>query len=196
MMSPISPSLRSSTPSLSPISRPTSRRQPSKDEILLEQQAKENEAKEKKRAEEDAARAAKMESKRQHALAEVVSSEEKYCECLSMLTEYVKGMREKQDMLDVGEDDIQGVFSNIELLANFHRVFLGSLKANKNCAAVFLKEGDFLKMYIQFVNHYSDAMKKVDKLTADNKAFVTFLDEQRARNGLGLMSLLIMPVQR
>jgi hypothetical protein len=108
------------------------------------------------------------------------------------------------------------MFSNVELLYNFHRVFLKEITVVESVGDVLLKYAgmsslhqyvihccshcllhkiDFLKMYTQYLNGYPRSLQCIND-NRNNKKFQAFLAEKRKACGLDLMSYLIMPVQR
>eukprot|EP00466_Bigelowiella_natans_P006196 jgi/Bigna1/145246/aug1.96_g19954 len=137
----------------------------------------------------------KMSTKRQKVEAEIISSEEVYVKNLNeLIKHFIHPLKSNQELLD--PEDILKLFSNIELLCGFHVVFLADLKKkDKEIHLTFQRMADFLKMYTQYVNSYDVAMTTMHRLNKKKK-FKAFLDKQQAAAAQGLMSFLIMPVQR
>mmetsp|Transcript_2262 Transcript_2262/g.5167 ORF Transcript_2262/g.5167 Transcript_2262/m.5167 type:complete len:532 (+) Transcript_2262:1670-3265(+) len=138
---------------------------------------------------------AKMAVKREQVEKEIISSEGVYVSNLqTLITTFIHPLKQKKDICD--PSDILMLFSNIELLCGFHVVFLADLNKKKQPIHVtFQRMADFLKMYTQYVNGYENAMSTIHKLNK-KKAFRKFLEEKQNSIRQGLMSFLIMPVQR
>jgi len=205
--------------------------------------------------------------------AELLSTEESYVSSLGLLvSHFIHPLKNAAEGLHVSAGQIGLIFSNVELLYNFHCIFLHDLqaavKASQKAAAaaeaaeaaeagspnssaapvvpaplsdapsgakskvpltvseLFLKLGDFMKMYTSYLAGYSVALDTIASLR-NNSKFTSFLLNCRAEaaaaaavknpgataataasagqaskggkpgsSGLDLMSYLIMPVQR
>eukprot|EP01006_Ploeotia_vitrea_P045921 TRINITY_DN66979_c8_g2_i1.p1 TRINITY_DN66979_c8_g2~~TRINITY_DN66979_c8_g2_i1.p1 ORF type:complete len:636 (+),score=322.91 TRINITY_DN66979_c8_g2_i1:33-1940(+) len=163
-----------------------------------EQQADENRAPQQEQ-EVDSEKQKKMEKQRKLLVKEVFSTERSYVKSLGVLIEhYYRPLREKKLL---SAQEMSEMFSNVESIFMFHTTFLADLERvgeDGDIASVFVKLGDFLRMYTQYVSGYDKCLASVNKLR-ESKKFQRFLAEKRkdpACLGLDLMSFLIMPVQR
>ena len=128
---------------------------------------------------------------------EIISSEQSYVTSLStLISQYLHPMRALSDPL-LPPSDLSAIFGGVELLYNFHLIFLQDLRAaDGQVAKVVLRLCDFLKMYTAYLQNYTAALTTLDA-QRKNKGFHAFLTDARKRTaGLDLMSYLIMPVQR
>ncbi len=123
--------------------------------------------------------------------AEVNSSERVYVTSLErLISKFMTPLRLRPDL--ASPQDIMRIFSNIELLYNFHRHFLEELEdKSKPLHQSFLRMADFLKMYTQYINGYDSAMTTLARL-GRKKKFRRFMDEKKEN----IMSYLILPIQR
>ncbi len=134
-------------------------------------------------------------------LDEVTSSEAKYVACLELIVEkYAIPLKQLGRKGDVELLLINRIFSNIEDLYNFHKLFFSTLKEQITAAGIantFLKYADFLKMYTLFVNNYDRCCDAVDRLRKNDKfqSFLAHARKDKSSQGNNLMSFLIMPVQ-
>lgn len=111
-----------------------------------------------------------------------------------LVEEYVRPLLAHTN-LGLRPDQVTAMFSNVEIVASFHQMFLADLESSEELAKPFLKFGDFLKMYTQYLNDYARALATIDACRT-NKRFQAFLQAKREVMGTDLMSLLILPVQR
>ena len=150
-------------------------------------------------AESLAKKAAERATKRSKLIQEIHETERHYASSMSRLvSEYLQPLRQHSSDYGVKPDTLTAVFSNIEQLSSFHAVLCSEmLKASTPSAIclVFLKFVDFLRMYIPYVNGYSEGVKALTALQ-DNRRWQRFCSEKKAQMGLDLTSFLIMPVQR
>lgn len=148
----------------------------------------EEEEKQKKKAEADVIQRAKVRG-------EITSTEQTYVKSLGILVDQFIHPLKSSDAYDVSQKDVSLMFSNVELLYNFHRVFLKEITVVEAVGDVLLKYADFLKMYTQYLNGYPRSLQCIND-NRGNKKFQAFLADKRKACGLDLMSYLIMPVQR
>eukprot|EP00455_Lapot_gusevi_P042289 TRINITY_DN4993_c0_g1_i3.p1 TRINITY_DN4993_c0_g1~~TRINITY_DN4993_c0_g1_i3.p1 ORF type:complete len:458 (+),score=111.70 TRINITY_DN4993_c0_g1_i3:96-1469(+) len=145
-------------------------------------------------------KARKREFLRGKALDEIITSEENYVRSLRNLVElYIQPLEEQAQQEDgwISMEEVAGIFSNVQILANFHFHFLADLKT-KPILEVFLKLSDFLKMYTQYVNSYDSCLQTLSSLK-NNSDLQQFLQRQRQHPqalNLDITSFLIAPVQR
>ena len=137
--------------------------------------------------------------KRTKLIAEIHDTERHYSTSLTAtLTHYLTPLRANPSDLSLKPDTLTTIFSNLEQLASFHAVFSAELaKATtpRDVCLTFNRFVDFLRIYIPYVNGYSEAMQALQTLQ-DNKRWLKFAAEKKQAMGLDLMSYLIMPVQR
>ena len=134
---------------------------------------------------------------------EIISSEQSYVSSLStLISVYLHPLKGKDGGDILAAPDVGVLFGGVELLYNFHMIFLDDLKASDGSVArVILKLCDFLKMYSKYLENYPSAITSFDA-QRKNKPFHAFLCEARKKTTaagqpvLDLMSYLIMPVQR
>jgi len=137
----------------------------------------------------------KLAKTRERVTKELIDTEQSYVDALkTLVTEFIHPLK-TSDKFDIPHEKITLMFSNVELLSNFHNMFLASLKTTKSIASVIIQYADFLKMYTQYLNAYPTALHTIDEYRNDKK-FQHFLATKRAKHGLDLVSYLIMPVQR
>ena len=135
--------------------------------------------------------------------AEIVSTEETYCECLeTLLHELIEPMfRDK--LIDAKFKN--QIRSSIPKIIAFHRPFLEQLRAAhstqcKSIAAVFnecvfAQRTEFVEIYLRFIADYSAILELFGTTFHGNAALDQFLYIQRMQNK-PLSALLILPVQR
>jgi hypothetical protein len=137
--------------------------------------------------------------KRNQVRAEILDTEKSYINYLEILVnEYSIAMMCRCSELGFTINEVQSIFTNVEMIYRFHIVLIEQLKENSNVAQVFLKNADFLKMYTLFCNGYEKSIEILAR-QGKNKKFQQFLADKRssaACKGMDIMSLLIMPVQR
>ena len=147
---------------------------------------------------------------RQLIIAEIITSEQSYVSSLStLITVYLHPLKGKDGGDTLQSSDVSVLFGGVELLYNFHMIFLEDLKkSDGRVAKVILKLCDYLKMYTNYLQNYPQAITTFDA-QRKNKPFQSFLTDARKKTVpsptsstaplgavLDLMSYLIMPVQR
>ena len=143
-------------------------------------------------------------------MSEIISSEQSYVSSLStLITVYLHPLKGKDGSDILASSDVSVLFGGVELLYNFHMIFLDDLKQSEGkVAKVILKLCDYLKMYTNYLQNYTAAITTFDA-QRKNKPFQSFLAEARKKSVpaaastnastaavMDLMSYLIMPVQR
>lgn len=124
--------------------------------------------------------------------AEIRQTENTYAINLNTVLEvFVKPLQTLADL----PDSLARTFSNVESLANFHKVFCEDLMSpDCSIATHFLKYADYLKMYCNYATGYNDLLKDHTRISNHSK-LQKFLTTQKNR-GFDLMSFLILPIQR
>lgn len=143
-------------------------------------------------------------------VAEVLSTERLYIKSLqSLQSQYLRPLQTSslQSELGVKPIQIQTIFSNLDGIVGFHQILLEELDSSvakatptnqvDAVAQIFLKFCDFMKMYTSYINNYEKSLHALT-LLGENKKWSKFLQETRSKSkdGMDLMSLLIMPIQR
>eukprot|EP01119_Soliformovum_irregulare_P024786 TRINITY_DN8980_c0_g1_i2.p1 TRINITY_DN8980_c0_g1~~TRINITY_DN8980_c0_g1_i2.p1 ORF type:complete len:438 (-),score=151.90 TRINITY_DN8980_c0_g1_i2:13-1188(-) len=95
------------------------------------------------------------------------------------------------------------IFSNIQTIQKFNEDMLQELEEKQNSieglARIFIQRAAFLKMYIQYVNNFSDSATTLAQSSKKNKRLSRFLEDRKKlpqQGNLDLSDMLIMPVQR
>jgi hypothetical protein len=141
---------------------------------------------------------------------EIIATEQAYLDFLrNLVTVWIEpleqscGQNAKSSEVILSEEMMKTLFSNVKLILNLNAKFLKELNEMKkpNVGQIFSHYAPFFKMYVQYVNNYSDAAKLLENLLHSKqfKNFQKFHEETRNSSrslGLNLQSYLIMPVQR
>jgi len=152
----------------------------------------------------DAQKLPELLKKRFYIFQELVSTEVSYLKSLELLnTNYYVPL--KSDSKGLSEEDVYGMFSNLDFLISFHRSFLDSLQkalaawSDNSCVGdMLLCICPKLKLYHHYVVNHDNALRiftKGQEVKAFKK-FVDGLDYSAALGGLCFESLLICPIQR
>jgi hypothetical protein len=168
--------------------------------------------------------------KRDKIVAEILSTESSYiadlqvcCSCfVAPLRTYLAELASAEEQRVInGEDsdrasaaaikaaqiEHSNIFSNIEQLLDFNKVFHADLSTSfdthkgNNIGRIFKEAAPFFKMYTTYVSNYERAEGTLKQwLTAKSPvglaSFIRAVELQQPCHGLRLMSFLIMPVQR
>ena len=128
---------------------------------------------------------------------EILTTEKFYVDCLNNLVrQYMEPLKKAGPKMGVEPRHVSAIFGNLTVLAQFHVIFLDTLRTNPATSAVFVQYADFLKMYTHYVAGYEKSIATINSLRG-NKAFQRFMEEKRDQlKGRGIMTYLIMPVQR
>eukprot|EP00475_Leptophrys_vorax_P015286 TRINITY_DN21663_c0_g1_i1.p1 TRINITY_DN21663_c0_g1~~TRINITY_DN21663_c0_g1_i1.p1 ORF type:complete len:721 (+),score=193.36 TRINITY_DN21663_c0_g1_i1:1965-4127(+) len=158
--------------------------------------------------------ATKQAKKRINIIKEIVTTEVSYCEMLGVImnlyyTPLMNLATKNKDKAILTEEEILGVFSNIDVILQINSNFLTSLKErvteakpderNAMVGTVFKKLGPFFKMYTQYINNHPSAVSRLVNSLYKKEKFKNFLQQNErtaSAKGLDLESLLITPVQR
>lgn len=140
---------------------------------------------------------------------EIALTEESYVRSLETILEvYSKPltkMSEESEMI-LTSSEIQKVFNNVQVLFTFNSYFLNNLRQREEAfdarttriGDVFLQFAPFFRMYSQYATNFEEVPSYVAELTRSNSRFASFLQtaQTESKNSLGLVSLLVMPIQR
>jgi len=116
---------------------------------------------------------------------------------------YIRGLRDIKNrfldpMQEVGllPDDLRSLLASVDIIVDFHeKKIFPQLKREKNIAKVFIKEGNFFKMYKVFINRIPHIQDRIAKERKKSARFSKLLETSDAL-GSPLDALLILPVQR
>ena len=132
--------------------------------------------------------------KRDAVLRETFETEESYLKSLTTLvTEYVKQLKEKQSQLNISDQDIKNIFGNVESIYGLHSQLFEMAQVKPLCE-VFCTFGPFFKIYSDFINGYDNSVKCLKELQKSNKSFRLFI--QSSTGPEPLQALMITPIQR
>ena len=137
-------------------------------------------------------------SQRDAVIDEIIATEKSYSNDLKTIIEvFVKPLREKRI---ISEDLIKKIFINVEVLYNYHSLFVKKLESEEqvNIGKFFVGIAAFLLNYNEYCNKeylQAAALKEAKK----KSQFTAFLDEiasTKVLNGLKIEDMLIKPIQR
>lgn len=138
----------------------------------------------------------------------ILSTEQSYAaDLMSVVEVYIKPLREyaSQPNAQITFKDLSIIFSDLEVIAQFHQVFLQELTkiiesngtSTKSIGQLFLELGPFLKLYTSYFNKYEQGITCLAKcLQLPNVKEMINQMNKDPRTKLGLRSYLIMPIQR
>lgn len=140
--------------------------------------------------------------KRARIVQEMLESEEKYVNFLSILVEH--GLNPLRDEKVLSETEIRTIFSNVDSILKFHRIFLEDLKTRVSdwkpeslITTVFTQYYQYFRLYVEFVNNFEASDGLLNRLLRRNTRLVKQQDKILQKTGkLDFASLLIMPVQK
>jgi len=148
--------------------------------------------------------------KRENIAKELLATEKSYADGLRIMVECFHTplsalVGTPKEVVTAG--DLKLLFSNCQLLYNFHRQLLAQLTErlrDYNAGAtrigdVFVEMAPFFKLYQEYVNNYDLAQKHLVELKSKNARFADALadiEKSPASAGKDLLSYLITPVQR
>lgn len=142
------------------------------------------------------------EDQRKRIVQEILETEQKYVDYLTILVDY--GMVPLRNEKILTESEIRTLFGNVDAILQFHRYLLEDMKVRignwteESCISdVFEKYYQYFRLYFQFVNNFdeSDALLKV--ILRRNSRFVKQQEQiLELTRKLDFASLLIMPVQK
>ncbi|KAH3744703.1 rho guanine nucleotide exchange factor 39 [Pelomyxa schiedti] len=155
-----------------------------------------------------------QDAQREHVLDELLVSEHKYVEYLSVLNEFyfepLTALAQDPDTTLITQASINTIFGNACIILAYHKVLLENLnqwdssgRETSTLCGIFLKLADFFKSYITYVNNYPTALAALREQEKSNEQFIAFMQEafERAKmskpeSNVHIASLLIMPIQR
>jgi hypothetical protein len=139
------------------------------------------------------------EKQRKFIVKEIIATEETYVTALEQIrADFIQPLRDRKIL---SKAQLSALFSNIEAILDFHKVFFSHLQQSpESIASIFLKLADFLKMYTLYVNSYSSCIEAMCDLK-DHAKFQAFMRVKGGPEGSEsaesqLMSALITPIQR
>eukprot|EP01080_Neovahlkampfia_damariscottae_P003754 gene3754-6642_t len=148
---------------------------------------------------------AKDDEERAKVLQEIIDSETKYVNFLTIIMEsYVKPIRagivsgkkqilSKQESATLFPPDLTSIFS-------FNTELLKDLKNNgpqiRSISETFIRMSPMFKLYIGYTKTYQNSLNEIRHFTKENKKFAEWCVNQKKKCGQGLSSLMVMPIQR
>eukprot|EP00164_Ancoracysta_twista_P002547 GFYU01003395.1.p1 GENE.GFYU01003395.1~~GFYU01003395.1.p1 ORF type:complete len:894 (-),score=225.73 GFYU01003395.1:190-2871(-) len=137
--------------------------------------------------------------KRIHIVLEIISSEESYVKGLRTICDiYLKTIRESGV---VSPEDIRHIFSDVEVIRNYHEMFLAELKAEfeehwptLRLSEIFLRIVPFLSVYSVWINNFDTSASTLSRVIKKKNIDLKSLEQMH--NIMSLPDYLIMPVQR
>eukprot|EP01103_Thecamoeba_quadrilineata_P015438 TRINITY_DN4886_c0_g1_i1.p1 TRINITY_DN4886_c0_g1~~TRINITY_DN4886_c0_g1_i1.p1 ORF type:complete len:674 (-),score=136.66 TRINITY_DN4886_c0_g1_i1:212-2233(-) len=151
----------------------------------------------------DASRSSRLRYEKQQ---EIIETERTYVNNLNILVEiFMKSLETavKQAKVDISQEDINSIFTNIKIILSFNTTFLKDLELQYTqyphlpiqLGSMFLRMVPFFKAYTQFVNDYVNIITLVHKCRS-KKSFEMWLKETEEKVGNTFSSFLILPIQR
>lgn len=158
-------------------------------------------------AEDEAAQ--KANEKRKRVAFELLHTEETYVKKLGIMINEIKNSLtalSKGKKAMITQNDINAIFSVIEIIYNINAMLLADLTTRINSWHDQQLIGDIFsymcpqfKAYNEYINNYDASMQTIKKCRKESEKFVVWMDELQ-NNPLmennGLQSFLILPVQR
>lgn len=150
-------------------------------------------------------RCRKMHAYRSRVAAEVLSTEQTFVHVVGSVVQlFLEPLRQAGEL---EEAELRAIFSNVEIIAGINRTLLADLTArldawhiNQCIGDVFMGITDFLKVYIDYVKNYEEAIVALEEAKERHSGLSKFLrDQMKKVKGYErdeLVSLLITPVQR
>lgn len=142
------------------------------------------------------------EVKRARIIRELLETEQRYVEFLTILVDH--GIVPLRNEKILSDSEIRTVFSNVETILQFHRIFLEDLKkridswnSESLISDIFAKYYQYFKLYFEFVNNFEASDSLLNRLLRRNTRLIKQQEKilQMTRK-LDFPSLLIMPVQK
>jgi N-acetylneuraminic acid mutarotase len=147
--------------------------------------------------------ATKEDIRRSQIVAEIKDTEQSYVDFLELLVK--DGITPLRKGAILPEADIKSIFSNIETIAGFHRIFLGEINDivkswttdKSEIGSVFEKYHQYFKLYVEFVNNFDKSNTTLQRLLSKNAKLKEIQAALVKKSGkLDFGALLIMPIQR
>jgi len=141
---------------------------------------------------------------------EILRTEQTYVDSLKAIVEHfsapLKQMAGDQITTILTHAEIEKVFNNIPVLCTFNSYFLQNLQARMEAfdpqttemGNVFLQFAPFFRMYSQYATNFEGVPKLISNMQEKNAKFAQFCQQKQnlASCQIGLLSLLVMPIQR
>lgn len=140
--------------------------------------------------------------KRTRIVQEMLDTEEKYVNFLEILV--CNGLVPLREDKVLSEGDIRVIFSNVESILKFHKIFLEDLKTRVSgwqpdsiLSNVFTQYYQYFRLYFEFVNNFEASDALLNRQLRRNARVVKQQEKILQKTGkLDFASLLIMPIQR
>ncbi|KAH3756732.1 Guanine exchange factor for Rac 30 [Pelomyxa schiedti] len=160
-----------------------------------------------KKAAEEKQKAAAAHQKRTLISKELLTTEQSYVTGLHRLVwDYQRNLQAGSSGSNpiITKEEIKAIFSDAEIILNFHTVLLEDLAArikvwdeNTQIGDVFLGMLPFLKCYVDYINNYDNCLATLNRLQKSNKKFAKFVHRvESTKKDLPLLATLIFPIQR
>eukprot|EP00158_Paraphelidium_tribonemae_P006515 Partr_v1_DN27863_c0_g1_i1_m22540 putative FYVE, RhoGEF and PH domain containing len=145
---------------------------------------------------------------RKHIAREIFETEVSYVKGLLVIyKQYVIPLRFKAVLGEpiISKDKIDTLFYQIREIMAFNHTLLGKIErrvqkwnVNKKLGDVFVEYSPNLEMYTHYVNNYNRALATFEECSqlASFKHFLVEIRNQQEKRALGLLDLLITPIQR
>ena len=138
---------------------------------------------------------------------EILATEENYVKCLDSITINYKASLEalaEDETSGIDKTDIKKMFSNIDSIAKLNGSLHDQLSErlavwnNKTVKIgdIFAKMAPVLIIYTEYANMYQEGLEFYNTEKKKNQRFAQVCEENKAKSGMDLEHLLIMPVQR
>ena len=142
---------------------------------------------------------------------EILSTEQTYLEALALLCKaFLEPMRNSRAELGLSLEDIGMLFSNAELLLEFHSELLGKLhdadvrnaetfpRESMSIGDIFVEAQPLFRAYEVYIGAHATSQETLERLLKRNPEIPAFLQELRelAGKNLDLQNLLSWPIQR
>jgi hypothetical protein len=120
---------------------------------------------------------------RRHVAKEILSTEEYYVTNLKYMSEklYDPLLAEATQSRSLNPEDVKKIFSQIKVIVGVNESLLAQLQTQirkwniEQCLGqIFINMTEFLKVYIQYVNNFDNALKVIEKVR-NNDVFAKFL---------------------
>eukprot|EP00211_Chloroparvula_japonica_P004806 CAMPEP_0119122056 /NCGR_PEP_ID=MMETSP1310-20130426/2432_1 /TAXON_ID=464262 /ORGANISM="Genus nov. species nov., Strain RCC2339" /LENGTH=848 /DNA_ID=CAMNT_0007111661 /DNA_START=106 /DNA_END=2652 /DNA_ORIENTATION=+ len=138
---------------------------------------------------------------------EILSTEENFVQSLGYITDNYKAALEalaEDETSGLDKSDVKKMFANIESITTLNRSLLQQLNerlavwnnATVKIGDIFARMAPVLIIYTEYANMYQAGLEYYNVEKKKNNRFAQVCEEQKAKSGMDLEHLLIMPVQR
>jgi Leucine-rich repeat (LRR) protein len=149
----------------------------------------------------------KDDDERAKVLQEIVDSEVKYVEFLSILMEnYVKPIRgglitDKKKKIIVTKKEAATLFPpDLTSIFSFNTELLKDLKSKspqiRHISEIFIRMSPMFKLYIGYTKTYQNSLNEIRFFTKEKKSFSEWCTSVKIKCGMTISSLMVMPIQR